>query len=191
MDMKFRTMAVGAGALICAICSQAAQATQTLKIAGLTESGASYSILVDYDDTWTLVSNGPTAGTMIISHPSTVTVGGVTTLMNVFGVYNNTFLNTVNLSGYTGALTAAWHINFTAPAGALNTSNVVPLATLVNFPIGPNVNGALVYVPGNDQPVTATASIASVPEPSTWAFMLAGFGGIGIALRRRKMAFAR
>jgi hypothetical protein len=28
--------------------------------------------------------------------------------------------------------------------------------------------------------------VASVPEPSTWATMLLGFAGIGIALRRRR-----
>jgi len=30
--------------------------------------------------------------------------------------------------------------------------------------------------------------VASVPEPSTWAMMLLGFGGIGLALRRRRRA---
>jgi len=29
-----------------------------------------------------------------------------------------------------------------------------------------------------------------VPEPSTWALMLAGFGMVGYAMRRRKLAFA-
>jgi len=35
---------------------------------------------------------------------------------------------------------------------------------------------------------TATFAGASVPEPSTWAIMLAGFGGVGAALRRRRTA---
>ncbi|MGH7017613.1 MAG: PEPxxWA-CTERM sorting domain-containing protein, partial [Caulobacteraceae bacterium] len=29
---------------------------------------------------------------------------------------------------------------------------------------------------------------AAVPEPATWALMLAGFGGLGWALRRRRAA---
>jgi hypothetical protein len=29
--------------------------------------------------------------------------------------------------------------------------------------------------------------VAAVPEPATWAMMLIGFGGIGSALRRRKV----
>ena len=31
-----------------------------------------------------------------------------------------------------------------------------------------------------------TAATAAVPEPATWAMMLLGFGGIGIAIRRRR-----
>ena len=33
--------------------------------------------------------------------------------------------------------------------------------------------------------VSAVAVAGAVPEPATWAMMLAGFGGIGFALRRR------
>jgi hypothetical protein len=31
---------------------------------------------------------------------------------------------------------------------------------------------------------------AAVPEPASWALMLGGFGAIGVAMRRRRMAFA-
>ena len=33
---------------------------------------------------------------------------------------------------------------------------------------------------------TGQAQVAAVPEPSTWAMMLLGFGGIGIAMRKRR-----
>jgi hypothetical protein len=33
-------------------------------------------------------------------------------------------------------------------------------------------------------------ALTSVPEPSTWAMMLAGFGMMGFALRRRRLAAA-
>lgn len=41
--------------------------------------------------------------------------------------------------------------------------------------------------------VTATATLvpAPVPEPATWAMMLAGFGTIGAAVRRRRPAMTR
>jgi hypothetical protein len=35
-----------------------------------------------------------------------------------------------------------------------------------------------------------TQVVNGVPEPSTWALMLAGFGMVGYAMRRRKVAFA-
>lgn len=35
-----------------------------------------------------------------------------------------------------------------------------------------------------------TRVVNGVPEPSTWALMLAGFGMVGYAIRRRKLAFA-
>ena len=33
-------------------------------------------------------------------------------------------------------------------------------------------------------------SIAAIPEPTTWALMIGGFGLAGAALRRRRAAFA-
>jgi hypothetical protein len=35
-----------------------------------------------------------------------------------------------------------------------------------------------------------TPSAAAVPEPMTWAMMLLGFGGIGMAMRRRRHVVA-
>ena len=34
--------------------------------------------------------------------------------------------------------------------------------------------------------VTVSAPVGAVPEPGTWAMMLFGFGGIGVAMRRRR-----
>ena len=34
--------------------------------------------------------------------------------------------------------------------------------------------------------VVLNSAVAAVPEPASWAMMLAGFGGIGFAMRRRK-----
>lgn len=33
---------------------------------------------------------------------------------------------------------------------------------------------------------TVLSAVGNVPEPSTWAMMLIGFGGVGVALRRRR-----
>lgn len=55
----------------------------------------------------------------------------------------------------------------------INSNNIYFTSDLVNS------NG----MTGN---VGATAGIAAVPEPTTWALMLIGFGAAGISLRRRK-----
>jgi hypothetical protein len=34
--------------------------------------------------------------------------------------------------------------------------------------------------------VSEATQVGAVPEPSTWAMMLIGFGGIGFAMRRQK-----
>jgi len=39
--------------------------------------------------------------------------------------------------------------------------------------------------------LTPTAEVPAVPEPATWALMLAGFGAVGCALRRRGTATPR
>jgi PEP-CTERM motif len=47
------------------------------------------------------------------------------------------------------------------------------------------------YVEGNGSPSVLNLSMSGVPEPSTWAMMLMGFGGLGAAMRaRRKLATA-
>jgi hypothetical protein len=63
--------------------------------------------------------------------------------------------------------------------------------TLNNVSLTPNTDytfvysGALGKTPGNISGNAAFA-IAAVPEPATWGLMLLGFGGIGMAMRRRR-----
>ena len=45
---------------------------------------------------------------------------------------------------------------------------------------------------GSSEYVTATSSaVAAVPEPATWAMMIAGFGGVGFAMRRSRKLSVR
>jgi hypothetical protein len=39
--------------------------------------------------------------------------------------------------------------------------------------------------------VTGTSAVAAVPEPTTWAMMIAGFGIVGFSLRRRSKQAVR
>ena len=64
-----------------------------------------------------------------------------------------------------------------------------------NPPTDDEVNGHSSFAPGPDGnefghtivfPVASGELVRAVPEPSTWAMMLFGFGAIGTAMRRRK-----
>ncbi|MEO7411428.1 MAG: PEPxxWA-CTERM sorting domain-containing protein, partial [Sphingomicrobium sp.] len=44
---------------------------------------------------------------------------------------------------------------------------------------------------GYSNAVLYQGAIAAVPEPSTWAMMLIGFGGVGVAMRRRRRTGAQ
>lgn len=48
------------------------------------------------------------------------------------------------------------------------------------------VDSALNQAIGASGTVLLTASVAAVPEPSTWMMMILGFGGIGFMAYRRK-----
>ena len=73
----------------------------------------------------------------------------------------------------------------------------------VGNPISQNANAATQYILNGDtftaikivsnspifqvkQNSIDLASVGGVPEPATWAMMLLGFGGIGMALRRSR-----
>ncbi len=55
--------------------------------------------------------------------------------------------------------------------------------------IGPGVPGTS-GLDGPDPINPIAFTLTPVPEPATWALMLAGFGGLGVALRRRRVAAA-
>lgn len=77
---------------------------------------------------------------------------------------------------------------------ALNFSTPQPLVRLENFVLRfTSVNGVAQDAQGgqvilNNADVSAAGTV--VPEPSSWAMMIAGFGLVGATLRRRRLAVA-
>ncbi|MCP3730627.1 PEPxxWA-CTERM sorting domain-containing protein [Sphingomonas sp. MG17] len=51
-----------------------------------------------------------------------------------------------------------------------------------------NANGAPINLIEAVDNITFNTAISAVPEPATWIMMLRGFGSIGFAIRRRKVA---
>ncbi len=61
------------------------------------------------------------------------------------------------------------------------TFNVIDSTTFASLPDGPSAGGLFAF-----GMAIAPSISGAVPEPSTWAMMLLGFGAIGFSLRRRK-----
>jgi hypothetical protein len=75
-----------------------------------------------------------------------------------------------------GANNGGVQFTFTNPTQTFNSPSGPFSLTVNNLSVGgSNVN----------TPITGFI-LAAVPEPSTWAMMLVGFGGIGLAMRRRR-----
>jgi hypothetical protein len=52
------------------------------------------------------------------------------------------------------------------------------------------ITGFIYGFDGGSTPETVTGAVSAVPEPAIWALMLAGFAGLGAALRTRRGKFA-
>lgn len=77
-----------------------------------------------------------------------------------------------------------------APAAAIATAECVPNGG--GFAGGGGGSSGFIGVGGGNigtglPPVGTPVTVSPVPEPSKWALMIFGFGGIGGAMRRRKL----
>jgi len=156
-------------------------------------------------------ANISAVGSPTLTQPNFITnsinvqqTGGVASVLSVFITqtdltsFNGSLLSSFTsnlLFGSAQSVTMATLLN---PANGLFTGS--PLASATFNAIGTSQSSNAVNVPGlfsetvrydltfgagagafND-----TVNIAAVPEPATWAMMLLGFAGIGVATRRRR-----
>jgi hypothetical protein len=63
--------------------------------------------------------------------------------------------------------------------------------TTANPMFSPGVFALTGLRPHSGGTLTISAATAAVPEPATWAMMIAGFGAVGYAMRRRQKVTAR
>jgi hypothetical protein len=90
------------------------------------------------------------------------------------GTYDHTF-NTLDLSFYNPAFV-------TANGGTAASAEAALFAALTSQRAYLNIHTQV--VPGGE----IRGFLLPVPEPGTWALMILGFGGMGVALRRRRVA---
>jgi hypothetical protein len=148
---------------------------------------------------WTLSGPAPSLGGVPFPGRGTITAsvsaGGADTVTGITGIVNggtiaglNTFDGADNLLFPTGTkFLSTDGISFVTVAGQdINIFSFFPQGT----PPSGNAYGELSSNPSAFG--VGTFVISAVPEPSTWAMMLIGFGGLAFAFRksRRKLSFA-
>jgi hypothetical protein len=178
MKTLFASAAVAATALVAASAAQAWPAfgadSQPGVIITFTNGGAVSSVTGQgpYDsveDTYVGIVNNSSNTITSINLTSAQDIGGFDgDGIDTYGAFGNA----IDTTGYGGPQ-------------AFFTNNTGYTLT-VNF-IGGIAPGASAYF-SLEEPVQLNT--LSVPEPTTWALMLIGVGGIGYAARRRRMALA-
>ena len=150
--------------------------------------------------TWSIVSGDVNTGSVVASGTTAVTNGGLlgyrvtaTTLTNTDRAIYRLSADIPDLILASGSYFLRWSLAGTAASGpwqvpldgplsgnALQSLASAPYATLAEAGSGLNVdvpftiNGTRVSVSG------------AVPEPGTWLMMMAGFGLVGLGMRRRQ-----
>ena len=107
---------------------------------------------------------------------------------------------TASFSG--NGLVGAWSSNNGVLVFDLNGSNLLGDGTIdinegiaVNYFVPPGLPGWIAgpgpfYLCNNDQPCGLVSSPSAIPEPASWAMLIAGFGLAGAVQRRRRAALA-
>ncbi len=141
-----------------------------------------------------------TTGTLSFLSSSAVTYNGHTGVNLLTAAFTSGAL-TGNIGGSTanyGTSTPPYIVTFTSDFLDFSTSTARDLALAINA-INPllsasNTNGGLAQFSGTvsgNFGADATGGIGStVPEPAAWAMLIAGFGIVGAAMRRRTAALA-
>ena len=150
-----------------------------------TLSGGTYS-QGGFSGTYNEVYEGPHGGVTVVDGVSLTK--GVTSILS--GNFTNGVVTITGTKGtfsfdatYTTPFNGASPIDAALPA----TGHFVDHFNVIHGVIQIQPTGFLHSFDGNSQDGTY---FGAVPEPAAWALMLVGFGGIGVALRRRKAAVA-
>ena len=121
---------------------------------------------------------------------------GVASNVNQYG--NTGYLNSADIAAHSGTIgglngggqaTAAYWApgQYAAGAGALVVvGDVDMVANYYSSPYSPNTNANGTFGLNTIAYAINGAPVGGVPEPATWGLMIAGFGGVGAVLRRRR-----
>jgi hypothetical protein len=150
-----------------------------------TYSGGVYTLInrpgADFTSATAINDHGDIAGTFFTGSNATgfIKVGNVYTDISVPGA-DSTFVNSLNATDSV----AGYYFSGTGEGAFVETGGVYTLIT------PPGLGSGIIATSINDSGVVA-GSFDFVPEPGAWALVLAGFGGLGLAMRSRRRQPAR
>lgn len=131
------------------------------------------------------------AATTIIPFSSTPGTSGAFSDTFSFSSPTNALVSISISSSITGPLT---NVNFVNKGVKINgtpltavTTGANELLQILNLPVAHGLQTLIVN--GSAQKLgsySGTITLASVPEPATWAMMILGMGAVGFAMRRRR-----
>jgi hypothetical protein len=136
-----------------------------------------------------------------IDPTSNIDLGGLQALgtgpFNLSGLLFTIMINQT-VPGGSGSLPAGTLSGIISQTGSTASISWLNPSVTINGYVYSVTNNPLSLVPPNSCIqglcgfTTIQGQVAAVPEPATWALMLLGFGGIGMAMRRRRRpAFAQ
>lgn len=161
--------------------------------------GTPVSLSITYDESLPLLfTNGTNSAAWEGTTPSILTAGGDTYTFNKlqidadawsFGSYLNLF---GTVAGDPSGLQVRVTLSPSNPA-LVTFDHLTPITNLSSFSASSlTLSNNEGYKVVSDSESLSVTDAPSVPEPATWAMMLAGFGAIGFSLRRRpRVSFVR
>ena len=157
-------------------------ATNIGTVTSLTTFGAS-TALGTFDDLYNFAVS-PNSGAVISATTFTFGMGGTT--MSAMELYLGTFLTAADLIGHTAIPTTLLHLQ---SGGTMFTalSQMADYPTLSSAAYTLRVTGSSTVPALPYTGVIALAPVMPVPEPETYAMVLAGLGMMGAIMRRRKI----
>jgi hypothetical protein len=105
---------------------------------------------------------------------------GFTSLSFFFGAFSDTTISVYSGAGGTGSLLGQTTVSFNNPNNSPFTAASVSFAGTGHSAV---ISSGLSQFAWDD---VTFGGASGAPEPATWGLMVAGFGGLGVALRRRR-----
>ncbi len=162
---------------------------------GLTTNGAAFTSLTEAGFTITnllgSVSQNLTGGNAAPSLQFTNFGGTIEITLTGGGTFSATSVDLIGGSyitqAYLGGTAIAGNgtgVTFGDSTGSF-ASYALPTAVMDRLTININQGGNTTFSGGLDNiNLSASATVPSVPEPAVWALMVAGFGAVGMSMRR-------